>query len=56
MESMGRFLLHTYPVSGADDLVGGPGAGAEVEILNRKAFVVETDTIGATRSAVLHVP
>lgn len=46
---------HTYPVSGADDLVGGSGAGAEVEILNREAFVVEADTVSATRCAVLHV-
>lgn len=43
-------------MSGADDLIGGAGAGAEVKILNRKAFVVEADMVSATRSAILHIP
>lgn len=42
-------------MSGADDLVRGPGTGAEVEILNRKAFVVEANTVSATSCAVLHI-
>lgn len=44
-----------YPMSGADSLVGGPGAGAEVELLDGETFVVETDVVCPTGRPVLDV-
>lgn len=44
-----------YPVSGADSLVGGPGAGAEVELLDRETFVVETDAVCPAGCPVLDI-
>ena len=45
-----------YPMSRANDLVCGPRAGAEVELLDGETFVVETDAslkgLGACLSQV----
>lgn len=44
-----------YPVSGADALVGGPGAGAEVELLNRETLVVEADAVCSAGRPILNI-
>lgn len=44
-----------YPVSRADGLVGGPGAGAEVELLDGETFVIETDAVRPTGRPILDV-
>ena len=44
-----------YPVSRADALVSRPGAGAEVELLDRETFVIETDVVCTAGRPVLHV-
>lgn len=46
----------TDPVSRTDGLVRGPGAGAEVELLDGEAFVVETDVVRPAGRPVLDVP
>lgn len=46
----------TDPVSRTDGLDRGPGAGAEVELLDGEAFVVETDVVRPAGRPVLHVP
>lgn len=45
-----------HPMSRADGLVRGPGAGAEVELLDGEALVVETDVVRPAGRPVLHVP
>lgn len=47
--------LCLYPVSRADGLVGGPWAGAEVELLDRETLVVEADVVRAASRPVLDV-
>lgn len=42
-------------MSGADGLVRGPGAGAEVELVDGEAFVVETDVVRPAGCPVLDV-
>lgn len=42
-------------MSRADGLVRGPGAGAEVELVDGEAFVVETDVVRPAGCPVLHV-
>lgn len=42
-------------MSRADGLVRGPGAGAEVELLDGEAFVVETDVVRPAGCPVLDV-
>lgn len=44
-----------YPVSGAHGLVSGPGAGAEVELLDGETFVIETDVVRPTGRPILDV-
>lgn len=44
-----------YPLSRADGLVGGPGAGAEVELLDWETLVVEADAVCSAGRPVLHV-
>lgn len=50
------FAACVYPVSRADGLVGGPGAGAEVELLDGETFVIETDAVCPAGRPVLDVP
>lgn len=42
-------------MSRADGLVRGPGAGAEVELVDGEAFVVETDVVRPAGRPVLDV-
>lgn len=42
-------------MSRADGLVGGPRAGAEVELLDGETLVVEADVVRAAGRPVLHV-
>lgn len=42
-------------MSRADGLVRGPGAGAEVELVDGEAFVVETDVVRPAGCPVLDV-
>lgn len=42
-------------MSGADGLVGGPWAGAEVELLDGETFVIETDVVRPAGRPVLNV-
>lgn len=44
-----------YPVSRADGLVSGPGAGAEVELLHRETFVIETDAVCSAGRPILDI-
>lgn len=44
-----------YPMSRADGLVGGPGAGAEVELLDGETFVIETDAVRPAGRPILDV-
>lgn len=44
-----------YPVSRADALVGGSGAGAEVELLNWETLVVEADAVCPAGRPVLDI-
>lgn len=44
-----------YPMSGADGLVGGPWAGAEIELLDGETFVIETDVVRPAGRPVLNV-
>lgn len=48
-------LVCVYPMSRADDLVCGPWAGAEVELLDGDTLVVEADVVRAARRPVLDV-
>lgn len=47
--------VFVYPVSGADGLVSGPWAGAEVELLDRETFVIETDVVRSAGRPILNV-
>lgn len=47
--------MSAHPVSRADGLVGGPWAGAEIELLDGETLVVETDVVRAAGRPVLHV-
>lgn len=47
--------MSVYPVSRADGLVGGPGAGAEVELLDGETLVIETDAVRPTGCPVLNI-
>lgn len=49
------FSVHVYPVSGADGLVSGPGAGAEVKLLDWETFVIETDAVCPAGRPILDV-
>lgn len=51
----GRVCLCVYPMSRADGLVGGPWAGAEVELLDGDTLVVEADVVCAASRPVLNV-
>lgn len=42
-------------MSRADGLVCGPGAGAEVELLDGETFVIETDSVRPTGRPVFDV-
>ncbi len=44
-----------YTVSRADGLVGGPGAGAEVELLDGETFVIEADAVRPAGRPILDV-
>lgn len=48
--------MSVYPVSGADGLVGGPGAGAEVELLDGETLVIETDVVRPAGRPILNIP
>lgn len=47
--------MFAYPMSGADGLVGGPWAGAEVELLDGETFVIETDVVRSAGRPVLNI-
>lgn len=50
-----RACVRAHPMSRADGLVGGPRAGAEVELLDWETLVVEADVVRATGRPVLNV-
>lgn len=47
--------VRVHPVSRADNLVGGPGTGAEVELLDGETFLIKTNAVRPAGGPVLDV-